>query len=169
MRLFLSLERLTTGAALIAAIGFLLLATALAMYQVTMRFVFDNPSTWSEAMSRSAMIWSVFLGAAAAFRHGSMIAVEVIQNVLPIRLGLALYQLANILSLIFFAVLFWQGWSMTQRVARQTLAGLDISIAWVYVALPTGAVFAMLAILGCMIRAWRGEWHRTTRAAEGWE
>jgi TRAP-type C4-dicarboxylate transport system permease small subunit len=100
------------------AIGFLLIAAALAMYQVTTRFVFGSPSTWSEVITRSAMIWSVFLGVAPAFREGSMIALEFIQHALPRRLGLALYQIGMALTLLFFSILFWQGWIMTGRVAR---------------------------------------------------
>jgi len=158
--LFLSIETITTRIALWAAIAFLVIAAALAMYQVTTRFAFGQPSTWSEVITRSAMIWSVFLGVAPAFREGTMIALEFIQTALPRKLGLALYQLSMVLTLIFFAILFWQGWAMTERVTGQTLAALQISIAWVYAALPIGSVFIALAVMGCMIRAARGDWPR---------
>ena len=59
------------------SIGFLIIAASLALYQVITRFVFASPSTWSEVITRSAMIWSVFLGVAVAFRHGAMISVEI--------------------------------------------------------------------------------------------
>lgn len=155
MGLFLKFEDLTTGIALRLSMLFLVIATSLALYQVTTRFVFGHPSTWSEVITRSAMVWSIFTGVAVAFRHGSMIAVEIIQRMLPPRLGLTLYLLASSLSVIFFAILFWQGWSMTLRVMRQKLAALEISIAWVYAALPVGAVFTIIAILACMLRAWQ--------------
>ena len=41
---------------------------------------------------------------------------------------------------------------MVLRVQRQKLAALDISIAWVYAALPAGAVFIIIAIIGCLFR-----------------
>jgi TRAP-type C4-dicarboxylate transport system permease small subunit len=158
MRLFLRFEDLMTGLALRVSITFLLIAAALALYQVTTRFVFGTPSTWSEVITRTAMIWSVFTGVAVAFRHGAMIAVEIIQQVLPPRLGLALFMTANSMSILFFSILFWQGWAMAERVANQKLAALDISIAWAYAALPVGSVFIIVAILGCMIRAGQGDW-----------
>jgi TRAP-type C4-dicarboxylate transport system permease small subunit len=160
MSLFLRFETVTTRIALWAAVGFLVLAAALAMYQVTTRFAFGRPSTWSEVITRSAMIWSVFLGVAPAFREGTMIALEFIQTSLPRKLGLALYQLSMVLTVVFFAILFWQGWAMTERVTGQTLAALQVSIAWVYAALPIGSVFILIAVLGCMIRAARGDWPR---------
>lgn len=105
------------------------------------------------------MIWSVFLGVAVAFRHGAMISVDVIQNVLPRRIGLALFLIANLASLLFFAILFWQRWLMTARVVPQRLAALEVSIAWVYAALPVGSVFIMVAIVAVIARALRGDWN----------
>lgn len=164
-RLFLRLEDLTTGLALRAATAFLVIAASLAFYQVVTRFVFDAPSTWSEVVTRSSMIWSVFLGVAVAFRHGAMISVEIIQTSLPRRLGLGLYLLANALSLVFFAILAWQGVLMSERVMSQKLAALEISIAWVYAALPVGSVFIMIAIVAAMIRGASGEWGAARDAA----
>ncbi len=158
MNIFLRIEAATTRVALWLAIGFLLIATGLAMYQVTARFVFGNPSTWSEVATRSAMIWCVLLGAAPAFREGAMIAVEIVQRGLPQRLGLWLHQLSMALTLLFFGILLWQGVAMVERVAKQKLAALEVSIGWVYAALPFGAVFILIAVVGCMIRAGRGEW-----------
>lgn len=169
MRLFLKFEDLSTGLAMRLSIVFLVIAASLALYQVVTRFAFGSPSTWSEVITRSAMIWSVFLGVAVAFRHGAMIAVEVIQQVLPRKIGLSLFMIANALSVLFFAILFWQGWAMSERVARQKLSALDISIAWVYAALPVGSVFIIIAILGCMIRGYQGDWisgHTKTELVE---
>jgi TRAP-type C4-dicarboxylate transport system permease small subunit len=166
MRAFLRFEDFSTGLALRLSIGFLVIAASLALFQVITRFVFSNPSTWSEVITRSAMIWSVFLGVAVAFRHGAMIAVEVIQQVLPPRLGLGLFMFSNAMSVVFFAILFWKGWAMTERVARQKLAALDISIAWVYAALPVGSVFIILAIIAAMIRGGQGDWAVARAAAK---
>lgn len=164
-RLFLRFEDFATGLALRAAIAFLVLAASLALYQVITRFVFDAPSTWSEVITRSSMIWSVFLGVAVAYRHGAMISVDVVQNALPRRLGLTLFAVANAASLVFFAILFWQGWAMALRVSSQKLAALEISIAYVYAALPIGSAFIMVAIIAATIRGLDGGWN-AARAGE---
>jgi TRAP-type C4-dicarboxylate transport system permease small subunit len=146
------LESWTTGFAMAAAVVFLIATGCLAFFQVITRFVFDSPSTWSEVLTRSSMIWSVFLGAAPAFRHGSMIAMEIVQRSLPLRLGQWLFVTANLLSILFFAILCWQGVAMTDRVLGQTLAGVGISIAWIYAALPVGSALTIVAILAAMLR-----------------
>ena len=87
-----------------------------------------------------------------------MISVDVIQNALPPRLGIGVYLFANIGSLIFFSVLLWQGYLMTLRVVPQSLSALNISIAWVYAALPVGSAFILVAIAASMVRAVQGDW-----------
>ncbi len=164
MRHLLRLEDITTSLALRLSIAFLIIAASLAIYQVVTRFVFGVPSTWSEVITRSCMIWSVFLGVAVAFRHGAMISVDVIQNALPRRLGLGLFLAANAASLLFFSILLWQGLLMTQRVIPQRLAALEVSIAWVYAALPVGSAFILIAIMAAIARALRGDWHAAREA-----
>ncbi|MEX2519643.1 MAG: TRAP transporter small permease [Paracoccaceae bacterium] len=165
MNLFLRFETLTTRLALGLAIFFLLTATVLAVYQVSARFIFGHPSTWSEVITRSAMIWGVFMGVAPAIREGAMIAVDIIQRTLPPKLGLALHLVSALLTFIFFAILFWQGWAMTERVAGQNVAALDLSMSWAYAALPVGSFFIMLAVMGSAIRATQGEWRERSEAA----
>jgi len=100
-----------------------------------------------------------------AFRHGAMISVDVIQNALPPRIGIGVFLFANLGSLIFFTVLLWQGYLMTLRVVPQNLAALDMSIAWVYAALPVGSAFILMAVVASMIRGVQGDW-LVTRNAE---
>lgn len=147
LELFLRFERFTSRIALILAVLMLSISVVLAFYQVLTRFVFDAPSTWSEVMSRSAMIWSVFLGAAAGFRGGYMMAVEVIYKLVPARALVWLEGFIVLCCLVVLAILVYFGTLMTIRVSSQTLSGMGISIAWVYAAIPVGAAFSVLAVL----------------------
>ncbi|TDX31603.1 TRAP-type C4-dicarboxylate transport system permease small subunit [Modicisalibacter xianhensis] len=147
LELFLRLERFTSRIALIAAVAMLVVSVSLGFYQVLTRFVFDAPSTWSEVMSRSSMIWCVFLGAAACFRGGYMMAVEVIYKLVPARALVWLELMVALCCLIVLAILVYFGTQMTMRVSAQMLSGVQISIAWVYAAIPVGAAFSVLAVL----------------------
>jgi TRAP-type C4-dicarboxylate transport system permease small subunit len=112
-----------------------------------MRFVLDQPSTWSEVLVRSIMIWTVYLGAAAAFREGAMIAAEVLVRAVPEAVGKALQIVAGVLSLAFLYILVTTSIDMVQRTSSQVLAGLEIPIGWIYLAMPIGGTLASLAIL----------------------
>lgn len=151
VELFLRFERLTTRIALLVAIAMLIISVTLGFYQVVTRFVLDAPSTWSEVISRSSMIWCVFLGAAAGFRGGFMMSVEVIYKLLPARRLIWLEVFVALCCLIVFVVLIQYGTSMTLRVRTQMLSGLEVSIAWAYAAMPVGAGFALIAVLARLL------------------
>jgi len=136
---------LTRAALGVAMVGVALMA-GFTCYQVFMRFVVGQPSTWSEVLVRSVMIWTVYLAAAAAFREGAMIAAEVVVRAVPRPLGRAMQIFSGLLSLIFLGILAWTGIDMVGRTQSQILSGLEIPIFWVYLALPVGAVLAMLAV-----------------------
>lgn len=151
VELFLRFERLTTKIALVAAVAMLAISVSLGFYQVVTRFLLDQPSTWSEVIARSAMIWCVFLGAAAGFRGGFMMSVEIIYRLLPARRLIWLEALIAVCCVVVMLVLIYYGTAMAFRVKTQMLSGLGVSISWAYAAMPTGAAFALIAVVGRLL------------------
>lgn len=144
---FLRLEDLTTRLAMTIALAMLVVSVTLGFYQVLTRFIFNAPSTWSEVLSRTTMIWCVFMGAAATFRGGYMMAVELIYKLVPRRGLLALEFAVGACCLLVLGVLVVYGAQMTLRVSGQTLSALQVSMSWAYAAIPVGSAFAMLAVM----------------------
>ncbi|WP_111413647.1 TRAP transporter small permease [Billgrantia lactosivorans] len=149
--LLLRCERQLTRLALAVAVVMLVVSVSFSFYQVLTRFVFNAPSTWSEVAARTAMIWCVFMAAAATFRGGYMMAVEAIYKVVPGRLVRGLEVAIVLCSLLVLAILFHFGLLMTQRVASQTMSGMNVSMAYAYAAIPVGAAFAMVAVLARLL------------------
>lgn len=147
----------------------LLISVSLTFFQVITRFVFNDPSTWSEVMSRSLMIWAVFLAAAAAFRYGAMISVEVIYRLVPQARHLWLNGAITLMVLVFLSILGWYGYQMTMRVRHQEVALIYISMSWFYAALPTGAVFSIIGVIARFVELVRDERRRREEALEGAE
>lgn len=125
----------------------LLSAVAAGFYQVMARFVLHTPADWSEAWTRSALIWSVMLGIVLAFRQGSMLSVEMLHGALGPRNKRWLEHLILLICVTFLGFMAWVGGMMTWRVRFQNLPSLDISISWIYIAIPIGATLAMLAVV----------------------
>lgn len=115
--------------------------------QVVMRYVFSAPWAWSEELARYSMVWLAMLGAALASRHAQHVA---ILDLLPLsdRGRRILFVVTTLISLALFAFLFWQSWNIAERVGRQTMAALRISMSYAYAALPVGF---MLMILGHLL------------------
>lgn len=151
LAVFLRFEHQLTRFAMLFAVAMLTISVTLSFYQVLTRFVFNAPSTWSEVASRTAMIWCVFMAAAATFRGGYMMAVEVVYKVVPARF-LTLLEIAIVLCcLLVLGVLIHFGIQMTLRVSNQTMSGMNISMAWAYAAIPTGSCFAILAVIARLL------------------
>ena len=157
MQILFAIERRITRTALELAVLALGLVVALTFYQVVTRFVIGHPSTWSEVAARSVMMWMVFLGLAWTFRHGAMVAVDFLLDISTGRFRILLLTVIGIASLIFLLLLIWFGTGMALRVQKQNLAGLSVSIAWVYAALPAGSLLAVPGVIVRLIEAWQGK------------
>ena len=87
---FLTLERYCTGFAMLVACAMMSLAASLGLFQIVMRFVFEEPAEWTEVLIRFSLIWMVFMGIPAAFRLGAMVSVDVVYRWSPPRIKRAL-------------------------------------------------------------------------------
>lgn|SRR5690554_2097902 len=149
--LLLRLEYQLTRLVMLIAVVMLIISVTLSFYQVLTRFVLNAPSTWTEVASRAAMIWCVFMAAAATYRGGYMMAVETIYRIVPRRLVGVLETVIVLCSLLVLTVLVYFGVQMTLRVSNQTMSGLNISMSYAYAAIPIGASFTIVAVLARLL------------------
>ena len=146
---FLRLERLTTGLSMAGACAMMATAAALGVWQIVTRFIIQEPAEWTEVLIRFSLIWMVFLGIPTAFRQGAMVSVDVLYRWSPPRLRRVLDWVVALAALALIAVILWWGWDYANRGKVQTVIGLeDVSMFWAYMALPVGAVFSAIGILG---------------------
>ncbi|MGI9024684.1 MAG: TRAP transporter small permease [Burkholderiaceae bacterium] len=145
----LAFERRLNAVAMVGACLMLAAAACLGMYQVITRFVLEQPAEWSEVLIRFTLIWMVFLGIPTAFRLGAMVSVDVLYRALPRAPRRVLETLIAIAGLFLLAIILWFGIDYAMRGRVQTIIGLEaFSMTWAYAALPVGAVFAMVGVIG---------------------
>ena len=65
----LAIDRVVTNAVWAIAAVLLASISVLGLYQVLIRFVFNQPSPWTEEVIGRLLIWTVALGVVAAFRE----------------------------------------------------------------------------------------------------
>jgi TRAP-type C4-dicarboxylate transport system permease small subunit len=146
---FLRIERFTTGAAMVGACAMLVAASVLGMFQIITRFVLETPAEWTEILIRLSLIWMVFLGIPTAFRQGAMVSVDVVYRWSPPKVKRILDAVVSLAALALILVILWWGWDYSVRGKVQSMAGLEsISMFWGYVAMPVGALFCVLGIVG---------------------
>jgi TRAP-type C4-dicarboxylate transport system permease small subunit len=155
---FLTLERWTTGFATLVACLMLAIASALGMFQIITRFVLEQPAEWTEILIRLSLIWMVFMGIPAAFRQGAMVSVDVLYRWSPVKIKRVLDWVVCLAALLLIAIIIWWGWDYALRGRVQSMAGLEsISMFWGYVAMPIGAMFCVIGIIGNLIDPQRQE------------
>ncbi len=67
----------------------------LVAYQVIARYIFNNPSSWSEELARIVFIYLTFFGAALAVKRGRSLRITVFLDRLPKKLRFISYNVIN--------------------------------------------------------------------------
>ena len=133
-------DRIFMQAASIAACIFLAIAVAAGFWQVLSRFVFSNPSIWSEALVRLSLIWMVMIGLGVALRQGALVSIDIAEQAARGKVRKVIHVAILVSNLVLLSTLLWFGWSMAERVRFQEMAGLEISISYGYAAIPIGCL-----------------------------
>jgi TRAP-type C4-dicarboxylate transport system permease small subunit len=116
---------------------------------VVMRYLVNDPLTWSEEFVVTIFVWSVMIGVPSALRARMHIRIDA----LVLRLGPAGRRACGVLACVAAAVIFaaavYAGWSYTANVAGTRTPMLDYSAAWIFVSMPIG--FALTAFHAAVI------------------
>lgn len=122
------------------ALGALMAAlTAITFLQVVMRYVFNDPLTWSEEAARYLFVWVSLVGAGAAVGRGAHYGMETLHQRLPPGLHRFFGAAAMLVVFAFAVALFVTGIRETALAARQFSWSMPIRMHWAYAAVPVGA------------------------------
>lgn len=126
---------------------------ALGIATVFFRFVVESSLAFPDELIRYLFIWLIFLGAAIALRRNAHAAIGVLVEYLPAPLKRGAVMVSTLASAGFFAVLIVKGIELTDRVVPQISPALEVSMAWVYAAVPVSGVF--LLVYSIELLAWQ--------------
>lgn len=118
--------------------------TVLISWQVFARYVMGDSLTFSEEVARFSTVWLTMLGAAYAYRQGSLIAVDLLVGLSGPRMAIALRVTAALATAVFALVLLRYGLAITERVMSQTAPSTRVSMGWLYAAMPAGALMILI-------------------------
>lgn len=111
---------------------------------VLMRYIMRSPITWQEEVQMLLFLWIVFLGGAGAFRAGSHIAIEIVVDALPKKIGGAIEKVDVLIQLLILGYLFWQEIMYYNQLLS---AGRVTNL----LRLPYGAAYAVVPIGGALM------------------
>lgn len=113
---------------------------------VIFRYVMLSPFEWTEESARFLMLWLGFLGMNIALRKNQHIAIDFLGGRLHPRALMFIAYGVDVLVGLFLYFLLKQGYFMTVRTIITT-STLNISMFWIYMAVPIGALLTGIQLL----------------------
>lgn len=152
--LFEKIELFNKSIALLGG-AILFIAAIITTYDVFLRFIFNEPTSWALEIAQYCLLYATFLGAAYAFKKDLYISVDVITNLLPRFIKTRLIFLGYVVAMLLFLILSWhagkftlmcfkKGW--TEPTSLQTPMWIPLII------IPIGGIFIALQNLILLIR-----------------
>ena len=110
------------------------------------RYALNDPIQWSNESARFLMLWTGFLAINIAMRKGEHIRIDIIVNLLPSWMSKALGYIVDLLIGYFLILLLTKGWTMASNT-MMTGFTIPVSMFWVYVSVPLGALITLIQLL----------------------
>ncbi len=116
------------------------------LLQVIMRYLFNSALPWPEEFCRYAFIYSAFFGIGYCIRNKNLLKVTLISSLLPDRLVKAIDVFASVLSVVFYALLFYASVQVTVNCYQmnQTSSATGWPMWIFYLAGPLGFGFGII-------------------------
>lgn len=149
-----SLNALNTATRVVVSV-FMLSSVIVIFYQVFTRYVLGFSEAWTEEFARYASVWMTFLGIGLLARTREHIRLDFLDSILGRKSRFVILFLETVASLAFYGILGWEGAKILQATNRQIAPGLQISLSFVYAAIPIGCfIFAVFAFELFIRKSW---------------
>jgi TRAP-type C4-dicarboxylate transport system permease small subunit len=126
-----------------------------AMAQIIMRFIFNNPFFWSEEFLRLVFVWVCYIGWTLASRNKSHICIVTVISRLPAT-GLKFLETFNAILVILFSLfMVWFGIKMAEAGALNKAVTLPVSFTLVYAIVPVTNVIILLYQVLDIVDIWK--------------
>ena len=111
--------------------------------QVVLRYAFGSSFAAIDELGRFMFIWITSITLSLAFREGSHLGVTVITSKLNERNSFYAGKIISLINIIFLLVLTYGGFKMVALTMKQVSPTLDISMGFIYAAIPVGAILCV--------------------------
>lgn len=147
------------------SVGAIAIMVAVILLQVFCRYVLNNALPWPDEAARFMMLWLTGLMAPVAFRHGGMVAITGVLELLPRQLVSAVSLLLLVISLAVLVIGAQlglkhvdSGWLFASSSLKLPLfligmKSVKIKLAWMYMSLLTGVWLMILVNIELILRS----------------
>jgi len=135
----------------------IIITTVLVLLNVFFRYCLNSGIYWSEEVATTCFVWSIFVGAAGAYRTGAMLGIDLLVNKLPetarkiVRIIVQFILLAINAYILYLSIIYI---NKTKAIATSVLG---VSSAWVSMSLVVGFGLTTIYTLVHLIRLFQGK------------
>ncbi|RBW46750.1 TRAP transporter small permease [Psychromonas sp. B3M02] len=138
------LDRVILGISSLA----LMLLVVTVTWQVFSRYVLNDPSNWTDELSRYIMVWLGLLGGSYLFGAKGHLAITLLDNYLKGKPHIALQLLINAICFSFVSLAMLKGGlALMERTTQQLSPALQLPMSTVYSILPISAVIILIYLV----------------------
>lgn len=124
--------------------------------QVICRYVLSFSLPWADELARFCLVWMVFVGMVIAFVRGQQVTVDVMLDRYRGRFRLLALTVIDLAGALLFGVLLCGGVKLMLLTGTQMTSGIGVSKAFVYAALPLGAILMLIEFAVRVVRRLSG-------------
>ncbi len=123
--------------------------------QVTNRYIFNNPLSWTEEVARFIFIWITFLGTFLALKSKAHVGMSSFMDRFSAKTKNTAETIVAFLMIYYLFYLIQVGIKIVRETGQTFTPALDISFSYIYVAIPLSATLMVLYLL---VQLFRSRW-----------
>lgn len=124
--------------------------------QVIMRYVFQNSLVWTEELGKFMFIWISWLGISIGEKRGEHIKITLLTDKFPHKGQHIANIISEIVVIAICAVTVYYGIFLVMLQSTTHYAGIQISVAWGYLAVVLGCSIMILRCIGMIVLSIKG-------------
>lgn len=152
IKIALSVDRIVTILALLAAVSSLLIMFIALLLEVIVRYVTGGSLGWTTETPNILFPWQVMGGAVLAAQYGQHIAVKALLPFLSKTVARILFIALELLALAFFGYVAFVGLDVIEIVGSEVYPVTGMSAKWAYMALIAGFIGLVLTSLSSAVQ-----------------
>jgi TRAP-type C4-dicarboxylate transport system permease small subunit len=131
---------------------FLVAICVVATIQVSCRYLFERPFSWTEELATYLFVYLTFIGASLALKKNDHFAVELFTDRLSQKIRRFMKISIAVFVFISCAIVFWYGCRMAIRGWNVRTPALEIPTTIPYAAIPLGGLLMMIRSLEMLFK-----------------
>jgi len=124
-------------------------------YQVIMRYVFNNSSSWSEELGKFLFVWISWLGISIGARRGEHIKISLIVDKMTFKAARITNIVTESIVILISGMTAYYAYTLVLSQSSTPFAAIKISMSWGYLAVCLGCVLMCVRCSYAAYLAWR--------------